>query len=289
MPQVGRLPAHLPERRAIRFRLCNSNSHSFSVQPRLASDRKSEPSGVIPRYPPSVPPPRKLPATPMLSADAFATMLQSGRMPRCVSYRQANFLTALTVRPSLTRANYQVLSHISANTAQLDIAELLDAGVAVRRGAGPSSRYCLVDRFDQSPATTAVSQTSRPAVAIGTPPSRRRITKRSPRYRHGIAPIRTGASAGLHLGFPFGTNTRRFTRIASIRSRRLCAGIAAWLRGGLIAAGCSVSQQHERRKSSGTDRYEEKKRNRHGLGNAEAVLPGDHHSTNGGVAGRCPR
>ena len=124
----------------------------------------------------------------MLCADIFARMLDIGRMPRGVSYRQANFLTALTVRPSLTRANYQVLSHISANTAQLDIAELLDAGVAVRRGAGPSSRYCLVDRFDQSPATTAVSQTSRPAVAIGSQRSHRRIANRSPRCRHGIAP-----------------------------------------------------------------------------------------------------
>jgi len=87
----------------------------------------------------------------MLCADIFARMLDIGRMPRGVSYRQANFLTALTVRPSLTRADYQALSHISANTAQLDVAELLDADLIVRRGAGPSSRYSLVDRFDQIP------------------------------------------------------------------------------------------------------------------------------------------
>ena len=33
-PPVGSLPAHLPERRAIRYCLCSSSSHSLRVQPK---------------------------------------------------------------------------------------------------------------------------------------------------------------------------------------------------------------------------------------------------------------
>jgi uncharacterized protein YjbJ (UPF0337 family) len=118
----------------------------------------------------------KLPAslTPMLRADLFATMLDARRMPRGVSYRQADFLSVLTVRPSLTRADYQALAHVSANTAQLDIAELLAAGLIVRRGAGPSSRYCIVDVFEQIP--------------LQEPRYRQRVARQSPADRHEVTP-----------------------------------------------------------------------------------------------------
>jgi uncharacterized protein YjbJ (UPF0337 family) len=120
----------------------------------------------------------------MLCADIFARMLDIGRMPRGVSYRQANFLTALTVRPSLTRADYQALSHISANTAQLDVAELLDADLIVRRGAGPSSRYSLVDRFDQIPPQPPRYHKR---VAQQSPSDPNAVTVESPTDPHAVA------------------------------------------------------------------------------------------------------
>lgn len=136
-----------------------------------------------PSYPPGF--------THMLASDIFATMLEMGRMPRGVSYRQATFLTSLTVRPSLTRADYQVLSHISANTAQLDIAELLAAGLIVPPRRRP--QLALLPRGSPPPhphATAPLSPPSRRSIAIGSPRGRGSIASRSPRNPCGIATIR---------------------------------------------------------------------------------------------------
>lgn len=113
----------------------------------------------------------------MLEADVYARLLDRG-MPRGVSERQAQFLASLTIRPSLTRADYQALTGVSANTAQQDIAELVAAGYVLRVGGGPASRYCLLDKL---PFIAPPARRHRPATptAVGPPP---------PSQPHAVAP-----------------------------------------------------------------------------------------------------
>jgi len=92
--------------------------------------------------------PRKATLTPMLKADTLAYMLDRRRLPRGLSYREAWFLTLLYVRPSLTRADYQAATGVCANTAQVDLAQLVNAGLVVRLGAGPACRYSLAPHLD---------------------------------------------------------------------------------------------------------------------------------------------
>jgi predicted HTH transcriptional regulator len=115
--------------------------------------------------------------TPMLQAHELGTMLDHGWLPRGLPYRQAWFLTLLRVRPSLTRSDYQALTKISPNTAQADLARLVEAGLIERVGAGPSSRYTL-----------PLSYRDRLAVTLDPPQDVPEITIQSPQDHPNVAP-----------------------------------------------------------------------------------------------------
>ena len=53
-------------------------------------------------------------------------------------------LRADTATP-LTRARYQEIAGVSRSQAAYDLAELVEAGILERVGAGPATRYRLVD------------------------------------------------------------------------------------------------------------------------------------------------
>lgn len=99
---------------------------------------------------------RRKPLTPMLESHELGIMIQHGWLPRGLSHRQAKLLALLRVRPSMTRADYEALTGISPNTAQADLAELIEAGHIERVGAGPACRYTLPASWGETLAAIAL-------------------------------------------------------------------------------------------------------------------------------------
>ncbi len=61
---------------------------------------------------------------------------------------QVSFLLYLENQPSATRAEYQLLAGVARQTAQNELAELVQRGLIVRIGSSVASRYILQSDLD---------------------------------------------------------------------------------------------------------------------------------------------
>jgi poly-gamma-glutamate capsule biosynthesis protein CapA/YwtB (metallophosphatase superfamily) len=86
-------------------------------------------------------------------------------IPPGLPYRQAQFLSLLAVRPTLTRADYQFAAGVSRETARKDLDELLRARLILRLGDSRAIRYSRP--FDQDSESRAAQSlpSSNPAPA----------------------------------------------------------------------------------------------------------------------------
>jgi hypothetical protein len=83
--------------------------------------------------------------------------------------RQAFFLSILSMHPSLTRADYELLAQVSHNTAARDLADLLARGLIVRLGNSSSCRYCLPDTPSESLMPLQITAPGDPSAALSLP------------------------------------------------------------------------------------------------------------------------